>query len=115
MLFLSIKTTENPDDLVKNSNSRMSPYLVTTKDDDGRVSEICIAAERQVLIETDDIVTAWDHFFIVFILRLLFEYSKQCHNSFMFVQRKVLNVCDRVKIPIKILLLVDEPFFKMVH
>ena len=109
---MSIKTTENPENLVKNPNSPMLPHLVITEDDNGRVSEISIAAERQVLVETDDVVTG-----IISLLFLYyvcnFEYPKQCHNTFMFLQRKVLNVCDRVKVPTKVLLLILMNFFQV--
>lgn len=93
--------------MVNEVNSPKSPYLIFIEDSDGRINDIFIGGENQVLMETDNIVAAVTSLmFIYYVCNL--EYPKQCFNTFLFLQRAVLKIFDRVKVPTKVLLLLNE-------
>ena len=58
-------------------------------------------------MELDNIVAAvLCLMFMYYVCNL--EYPKECFNTFLFLQRTVLKVFDRVKVPTKVLLFSNE-------
>ena len=47
-IFCQFRPIKTQEDLVKNINSPMSPYMVITEDDDGRVSAVLIETDGRV-------------------------------------------------------------------
>ena len=85
----------------------MYPYVIFCEDSNGSVNRIFIAAEKRILMEADDILAAVSSLmFIYYICNL--EYPKQCFDTFLFLQRAVLKLFDRVKVPTKVLLFLNE-------
>ncbi len=71
------------------------------------MDKISIAGEKMVLLDADDVVSAVSSLmFICYVCNL--EYPKECFNTFLFLQRAVLKVFDRVKVPTMVLLLMNE-------
>ena len=87
----------------------ISPFLIFTEDSEGRVDKISIAGEKRVLLDADDVVSAVSSLMFMYYVCNL-EYPKECFNTFLFLQRAVLKVFDRVKVPTRVLLLMNELF-----
>ena len=103
----SAKTAANAEEHVKKETIPMSSFLIFTEDSDGRVDRIYIAGEKRVLLEVDNMIAAVSCLmFIYYVCNL--EYPKECFNTYLFLQRAVLKVFDRVKVPTKVLLLLNE-------
>ena len=85
----------------------MLPFLIFIEDRQGRVDRIYIAGEKRVLMGLENIVAAVTCLmFMYYVCKL--EYPKECFNTFLFLQRTVLKVFDRVKFPTKVLLFLNE-------
>ena len=85
----------------------MTPFLVFTEDSDGRVNKIYIAGEKHILMELDNVIDGVSCLMFVYYVCNL-EYPKQCFNTFLFLQRAILKVFDRVKVPTKVLMFLNE-------
>ena len=85
----------------------MTPFIIF----EGQLQapdDIYLSGERNLLLKvngghTSALVTLLLIYFVCNI-----EYPKECRNTYFFLQREVLNVYDSVKLPTKVLQLMNE-------
>ena len=85
----------------------MTPFIIF----EGQLQapdDIYLSGERNLLLKvngghTSALVTPLLIYFVCNI-----EYPKECRNTYLFLQREVLNVYDSVKLPTKVLQLMNE-------
>ncbi|XP_073250654.1 uncharacterized protein [Porites lutea] len=101
---------QNGDDakqIAHNAKEGMTPFIIF----EGQLQasdDIYLSGERNLLLKvngghTSALVTLLLIYFVCNI-----EYPKECRNTYLFLQREVLNVYDSVKLPTKVLQLMNE-------
>ncbi len=80
---------------MKQTKSGMSPFIVFGGSLVEPEEEMAIAAENEVLVQVESILQAVESLMCVYCVCNI-EYSKECLNTFIFLQRNILEAYDMI-------------------
>ena len=85
----------------------MAPFLLIYGTmEEPQPSDEAIIAENRVILEAMGLVDALESMmFLYYICNL--DYPKECANTFILIQRMIMNVYDTQKVPTKVLVLMS--------
>ena len=86
----------------------MAPFLLIGGTmEEPQPSDVAIIAENRAILEGMGLVDALESMmFLYYICNL--EYPKECANTFILIQRMIMNVYDTQKVPTKVLVLMSD-------
>ena len=85
----------------------MSPFIVIGSTVNEPNEEMAIAGENEVLLKASGILEAFECSMCMYYI-CNEQYPKVCANTYMFLQRSILNVFDNQKVPTKVLIFMSE-------
>ena len=86
----------------------MAPFLLTGgTTEEPQPSDEAIITENRVILEAMGLVDALESMmFLYYICNL--DYRKECANTFILIQRMIMNVYDTQEVPTKVLVLISS-------